>query len=186
MLILCISHFRLPVWFLLTSLSYTRGWSLNEVWTFFFLLLSLLSVQAPVLYTARQSLTLEWVKEETKKVSLLWNSLRAVTRSDCAPQTNLKFSVLQNQKSSILLNYQTFIQACEQHTQIVCLGLHCPSDGTFILGPWGGCTGRTCPGARGWCRPGHTVLQHIHRDLQSFWGTHVLKCDVNFCKHSAK
>lgn len=184
MLILCVSHFRLPVWFLLTSLSYTRGWSLNEVWIFLFLLPSLLSAEAALFYMAETE-PVEWVKEETEKMSLLWNSLRAVARSDYASQKNLNFCVLQSQRSSILMNYQTFTQACGQHSQLVHLGLHCSSNGVFILVPWAGCTGRTWQGA-GWCRPGHTVLLHILRNLQSFWGAHILKSNANFSKHPCK
>lgn len=183
MLLLSISHFRLPVWFLLTSLSYTRGWSLNEVKLFVSITFSFVSGGSTVIYD-RDSLLSEL--RERQERCLCFEIVQEQSLGLTVLHRQIQNSVLQNQKSSILMNYQTSTQACGQHSQTVCLGHHCSSDGMFTLGPWAGCTGRTCQGARGWCWPGHTVLFHIHRHLQRFWGTHALKCNVNFCKHPCK
>lgn len=53
-------------------------------------------------------------------------SLRAITRSDCAPKTNLRLFQW-NWHSGILLKYRAFIQASGQRSQIACLRLHCSS-----------------------------------------------------------
>lgn len=73
-----VSHFRLPVWCPLTSFSYTRGWSLNEVRTFWFLLPSFLRCQWRQQYyiLQRQSLLGELRKKERRCLFFL-NSLRA-------------------------------------------------------------------------------------------------------------
>ena len=157
-------------------LKFERGANLLVSITFLFKV----SVEAAVLHTAKTK-PVGWVKEETEEMTLLWNSLRAITSSDCSTDKFEILSVEQNQQRGILLRYHAFTQACGQHSRIACLRLHRSSQSILILGHWGGgCTGRTTQGASGWYRV-HIVLSYIHRDLQNFWEGQTLQCGGDFC-----